>query len=223
MKDITLVIPAKYEAESLPTVLDELSKFNFQIKVVLENNDLKTIDAIKNKKCEIMFQKGRGYGDAIRYGIDKTYTRYFCIFNADGSFIPDEIEQMLLILDKEDADFVFASRYEKNAKSDDDTLVTLVGNFIFSTLGKIFFKLPISDVLYTFVLGKTSCARELNLKQNDFRLCVELPIKAVFSKMKIVSSAANERPRIAGKKKVNAIKDGFLILISMIKYFFKKD
>ena len=31
-----------------------------------------------------------------------------------------------------------------------------------------------------------------------------------------------ERKRIAGKKKVNAIKDGILILIHMIKLFFSK-
>ena len=32
-----------------------------------------------------------------------------------------------------------------------------------------------------------------------------------------------ERERIGGKKKVNAIKDGLLILIEIVKYFFKKN
>ena len=32
MKDITLIIPAKNEVESLPSVLDELSKFEYSIK-----------------------------------------------------------------------------------------------------------------------------------------------------------------------------------------------
>ena len=222
MKDITLIIPAKNEPESLPSVLDELSKFQYTIKVILEKSDLRTINAIRNKDCEIIFQKGNGYGNAINYGIDKTDTSFFCIFNADGSFIPDEIEMMLTRLKNENADFVFASRYEKNAKSEDDTIITLIGNFIFSKIGNIFFKLPISDILYTFVLGKTLSVKKLNLKQDDFRLCVELPIKASFLNMKITSSPAYERARIAGKKKVNAIKDGFLILTAMIKYFLKR-
>ena len=49
-------------------------------------------------------------------------------------------------------DLVFGSRYEKNAGSEDDTIVTLIGNKIFSFLGKVFFSLPLSDILYTFVL-----------------------------------------------------------------------
>ena len=74
--------------------------------------------------------------------------------------------------------------------------------------------------MYTFVLGKVKSVRSLKLKENDFRLCVELPIKAIFSKMTIVSLAAHERPRIAGRKKVNAIKDGFLILSEILNLFF---
>ncbi len=72
------------------------------------------------------------------------------------------------------------------------------------------------------MIGKTSQAKKLSLAQKDFTLCVELPIKAKKQGMKISSINAHERKRIAGKKKVNAIKDGFLILIHMIKLFLKK-
>ena len=36
-------------------------------------------------------------------------------------------------------DFIFSSRYEKEAGSDDDTKLTYLGNKIFTLLGKIFF------------------------------------------------------------------------------------
>jgi len=39
--------------------------------------------------------------------------------------------------------------------------------------------------------------------------------------MKLGCINAFERKRIAGKKKVNAFRDGFLILCHMIKLFFK--
>ena len=118
-------------------------------------------------------------------------------------------------------DFIFGSRYEKNGKSDDDTFITLVGNYFFTILGNIFFKLKISDILYTFVIGKTSSAKNLSLNKNDFGFCIELPIKAKRSEMKIDSIKSHERGRIAGHKKVNAFKDGSLILMYMIKLFFK--
>ena len=176
--DLTLVIPAKKEKESLHLVLNELNKYNYKCLVVLDKNDTETIDSIKNYDCEILYQKNLGYGSALIEGINHINTDFFCIFNADGSFIPSEIKKMFNFLNESKADYVFGSRYQSGSSSEDDTIITLIGNYIFTFIGRIFFKLPITDILYTFVLGKTSKARLLNLKQNDFTFCVELPIKA---------------------------------------------
>ena len=221
MKNITLIIPAKYEKESLPSVLLELKKFPFNIMVILEPADHETIDSIKNFDCTIIHQTNKGYGDALILGIKSVKTEYFCIFNADGSFNPIEISGMYSSLKDKEADIIFGSRYEKNATSEDDTLVTKVGNFIFTKLGKILFKLPITDILYTFVLGKTKMTLDLNLQSQDFAFCVELPIKAQRKDYKIFSTPAHERARMAGKKKVNAIRDGLYILKKMIFMFLK--
>ena len=86
--EITLIIPAKNESESLPKVLDELKKFNFKIIVILRSEDKSTIQSISNYKIQIIFQDGFGYGDALIKGINSLETKYFCIFNADGSFNP---------------------------------------------------------------------------------------------------------------------------------------
>ena len=222
MNDLTLIIPAKSEAESLPIVLNELKEYNYKIDIVLHVTDIDTIEAISEYNVNILYQKNLGYGDALIYGIKNCKTKYFCIFNADGSFDPSEIEQMQENLHKKQLDFIFASRYQENSGSEDDTIITLVGNYIFTHIGKIFFKLNITDILYTFIIGKTEKANILDLKQKDFSFCVELPIKANKMKMKIGCFNSYERKRIAGKKKVKAFKDGFLILKHMIKLFFKK-
>tara|TARA_Y100000816_G_C26072788_1_gene564453 strand:- start:587 stop:1258 length:672 start_codon:yes stop_codon:yes gene_type:complete len=223
MNDLTLVIPAKNEAESLPKVLEELQKFNYNISVVLHKTDHQTIKSIENYNVELVFQENFGYGDALILGMNNCKSKYFCIFNADGSFNPNELEMMKKKVESEKLDFVFASRYQKNSGSDDDTFVTLVGNYFFTLLGKVFFKLNISDILYTYVLGKTESVKNLDLNRKDFTLCVELPIKASRKGMKISSISSFERARIAGKKKVNALKDGSLILFYLIKIFFKKN
>ena len=93
-------------------------------------------------------------------------------------------------------------------------------NCSFTKLGKIFFSLPITDILYTFVLGKTESFKKLNLKEQSFGFCVELPIKAKRNDMRLCSVSAHEKIRIAGKKKVNEFRDGFIILLSMLKLFF---
>ena len=72
------------------------------------------------------------------------------------------------------------------------------------------------------MLGKTSAAKNLNLKYNDFRICVELPIKAKLNDLNYQSIPSKERKRIGGFKKVNALKDGFMILTAILTLFFKR-
>jgi len=222
MNDLTLIIPAKNEAESLPIILNELKKYNYKIDIVLHATDIGTIQAIKEYDVNIVYQENFGYGDALIHGIKQCKTEYFCIFNADGSFNPVEINKMYEALQAKKLDFIFASRYQASSGSEDDTIITLVGNYIFTNIGKIFFRLNISDILYTFIIGKTKQANILDLKQKDFSFCVELPIKAKRMKMKLGCINSYERMRIAGKKKVNAFKDGFLILKHMVRLFFIK-
>ena len=223
MENLTLVIPAKKEKESLPAVLDELKSYNLKIIIVVEKTDIETIESLKGYNVKILYQSGKGYGDALINGINSVDTEFFCIFNADGSFDPKELSFMLHKSSEENYDFVFGTRYEKDCSSDDDTFVTYVGNFIFTLLGKIFFKLKISDILYTYVLGKTSNAQNLNLQSKNFVFCVELPINASRNNHKITTSKSKERARIAGKKKVNAMLDGLSILSGMIRLFFNKN
>ena len=220
MKNLTLIIPAKNESASLPKVLNEVKDYECNIIVILESSDIGTINAIKNLNCKIIHQTGKGYGNALIEGMNNVETEYLCIFNADGSFDPKYLNQMLNAC-KNNLDFIFASRYMNGGGSDDDTLLTTIGNFIFSRIGNIFFSLKLSDILYTFLLGKTESFKKLALKSKDFCLCVEIPIKAKRNKMNFKDMPSYERKRIAGKKKVNEFKDGFKILIYMIRIFFK--
>ena len=219
MKNLTLIIPAREEKESLPQVMDEIKNLDCKKKVILAPDDIDTINAIKNLNVDIIYQNSHGFGDALITGINNVDTDYFCIFNADGSFDPKELKMMYQLINS--TDFVFGSRYMENAGSEDDTIMTYVGNKIFTLIGNLFFSLNISDILYTFVMGRTKKAQTLNLKEKDFGFCVELPIKAKKSNLSMSTCPSNERKRIAGKKKVNEFRDGFNILISMIKLFFK--
>ena len=226
MNDLTLIIPAKNESESLPLVLEALEKLNLKIIISLKENDHSTINSIKkNDKIKLFFQTGNGYGNSLKEAINYCDTKYFCIFNADGSFQQTDLFKMYELIKSND--FVYTTRYEKPGGSEDDTVITFLGNKFFSKLGNILFSLKITDILYTYLMGKTDSFKKLEVKSNDFRFCVELPIKMQINKMNYVSLPSYELKRLAGKKKVNAFKDGFLILSEMIKLFiimfFKKE
>ena len=139
MKDLTLIIPAKNEPESLPYVLIELEKLNLDFIIIMEKKDFVTANAIQNFKSKIYFQNNKGYGDALLSGLNYVNTKYFLIFNADGSMDPNEIPIFYESMIKNNTDLLFASRYKKNGSSEDDTIITFIGNKIFTLIGKIFF------------------------------------------------------------------------------------
>ena len=221
MLDLTLVLPTKKEAESLPIFLKELENYNCKKLICLEKEDLETKKAIENfKNIKILDQKNNGFGNAFIEGIYNVDTEYCCIINADGSMDPKYLPEMRNLC--ETKDFIFASRYQKpNGGSDDDDIVTIIGNYFFTFLGNFLFNLKITDILFLYTLGKTSSFKKLNLKSFDFRLCVEIPIKAKYHNMNYSCISSHERERIGGKKKVNPIKDGLLILFELAKYIFK--
>ena len=224
MSNLTLLIPAKKESESLPVFLRELEGYEYEKLIVMDKEDIETSNSIKNfNNIKILHQEKLGYGNALIEGINNIKTEYFCIINADGSMDPSELKKMLSKIQNDNYDVIFGSRYMKNAGSEDDDLLTLVGNFFFTKIGKFFFKLQISDILYTYVLGKTKLVKNLNLINGDFKICVELPIKTHTNNLSYISIPSFERKRIAGKKKVSPFSDGFKILLEMINLFFKKN
>ena len=221
MNDLTLIIPAKREAESLPIFLKEIENYECKKLIVLQKEDIETKKSIENiKNIEIHEQNNNGYGNALIEGINSVKTEYCCIINADGSMDPKYLKQMKETC--KDLDFVFGSRYQKpGGGSEDDDFVTSIGNYVFTLSGNILFNLKITDILYTYILGKKSSFKNLNLSNFDFRICVEIPIKAKFNNMNYKCLPSYERERIGGKKKVNALKDGLLILSEIVKYFLR--
>ena len=221
MNGLTLLIPAKFEKESLPEVLKELSIYNCKKLIVLKKNDLETIKSIKGKidNTEILFQKGNGYGSALIEGIKHTKSKHLCIFNADGSFEARELIKMYRL--NKTTNFVFGSRYNKDSSSEDDTIVTYIGNKFFSTMGQLFLNLRLNDILYTYIMGETKKFKLLKLREKDFRICIEIPTNIKKHNFSYTLISSHEKKRIGGEKKVNAFFDGFKILQYMLKRIFK--
>ena len=133
----------------------------------------------------LLFNEANQWEYVINNKLKQINTILLCeieVINADGSFEPRDLKPMIDLCKTND--FIFATRYKKNAGSDDDTILTKIGNFFFTLFGKIFFSLRISDILYTYVLGKTAAFKKVNLKSKNFNICVELPIKVQIEKMK---------------------------------------
>ena len=223
-KDITIIIPARDEEASLKKLL---KKFKFYKKLYKEiividgKSKDNTIQVAKSNNCKVINQKGLGYGDAIIKGVNSVKTKYFIIFDADGSKDPVYLKRFIQKLKAKKSDIIFAERYGLGAGSHDDTYLTFIGNRIFTIMGKIFFNLKLNDILHTFFLCEVEKFKKIDLKFKDFYFCVEFPIKAKRYNLTSSFIPTIEKKRYDGVPKVRSFIDGIKILYGMIKLFFK--
>ena len=206
-KILSIVIPARNEEGSLKILLKKFDKFKHyysQIIIVDGKSTDKTIEVAKKFGCKVIKQKKLGYGDAIIQGVNQVKTKYFIIFDADGSKDPIYLKRFASELKKNENNIIFAERYGKNAGSLDDTFITHIGNRIFTIMGKLFFGLKLNDILHTFFLCEVSKFKKLNFKYKDFVFCAEFPILAKKNDLKSSYIPTIEKKRYDGVPKVRS-------------------
>jgi len=95
---LTIIIPARNEEESLGKLLRKFRKYNKfykEIIVIDGQSDDKTKDIAKSNKCIVVKQTNLGYGSAIIQGVNKVKTKYFIVFDADGSKDPIYLKRFI--------------------------------------------------------------------------------------------------------------------------------
>ena len=215
LKDVSLVIATYNEEESIKYVLDELQKFNLGEIIIVDGNSTDNTKAVVEAYgIKFISQNKKGWGSAVKEGIDLTTLPFVTYMDGDGSYNPKALLEMRNLIDSNDA--VFCSRYKDGAKSPDDTPVRALGNRIFTIIVKILFGPKISDSLFFYPMFKKTILKNFDLDSDDFTLCLELPVKVHQTGLKYVEILSEERERYAGVTKVNALTDGFKILIGIL-------
>ena len=214
LKDVSLVIATYNEVECIKYVLDELQQFDLGEIIIVDGNSTDNTRAIaETYDIKFVSQSKNGWGSAVKEGIDLTTLPFVTYLDGDGSYNPKALIEMRNLIDFNDA--VFCSRYKDGAKSPDDTPIRALGNKIFTLIVKALFGPKISDSLFFYPMFKKTILNNFNLDSDDFTLCLELPVKVHQMDLKYVEILSEERERYAGVTKVNALTDGFKILLGI--------
>lgn len=224
LDDIEILIPTFNEEKNLPITIDSLRKIGINNLTILDAlSDDETVRIAKELNCKVLIDpvKRLGFGYSLINGINNSSSKYLCVFDADGSFDPSTIILMRDLLIKKKLDFVFGSRYLGGNTSDDDTLITKIGNFFFSKLISILFNFKTSDALFLYLFGRRESFIRLNLIEKDFKICTEALIKAR-TNYKCEEIYSHEKKRMFGTTKVNRIKDGYLIMKNIFSLWLRK-
>ncbi len=150
LNDLTVVIPAYNEEETLPKVLDELASFSndtyCKIIVVNDGSKDKTADILKSinhPNFSILSHKlNKGYGGALKTGLAAVRTEFAITIDADGQHLLEDIKKLFKHIKEVDADLVIGSR--KGHK--DASLLRKTGKFFIRTLANILMAVPVHDI-----------------------------------------------------------------------------
>ena len=215
LNKVSLIIATYNEEDSLGFVLNEISNYDFFEIIIVDNNSQdKTIDIANKFNTKVITQEKSGWGSAVVQAFNIAEGEYITYMDGDGSYNPKALLEMRNLMNSNDA--VFCSRYKDGAKSPDDTPVRALGNKIFTLIVKVLFGPKISDSLFFYPMFKKNILNHINLDSDDFTLCLEMPVKVHQKDLKYVEILSEERERYAGVTKVNALIDGFKILIGIL-------
>lgn len=149
--EISIVMPCLNEARSLPHCLARAFSFleSNQMPgevIVVDNGRLDESSAVANNLGALVIEeKQKGYGAAIMAGARAARGKYIIIGDADDRYDFSRLLPFVELL-RQGNELVIGNRFkggiQKNAMP---FLHRYVGNPVLSFIGKIFFKVPISD------------------------------------------------------------------------------
>lgn len=231
---ITLCVMTLNEMECISTVMPQVDTTLFdQILVIDGGSTDGTIEWSKQQGYDVYVQKKRGLRQAYLEALPHIKGDVMVTFSPDGNSVPEVLPQLVSEL-KKGYDMIIVSRYLGNAKSEDDSVVTRFGNWMFTTLINVLHGGKYTDAMVIYRGYKKSLFHELKLDDDKAftipeklfftRVSVEplLSMRAARAKLKITEIPGDEPKRIGGERKLQIIRWGLAFLYQVFFDAFKK-
>ena len=217
-KKISVIIPTKNEEESISLMVRELPMEIIKEVIVVDGHSTdRTVEVARELGVKVIPQQGDGYGNAINTALKEARGEYVTFMDADASYNPHSLFDLKRIIEENDIDICFCSRYLPESGSDDDTIIRYLGNKLFTSLLRLVHGVKISDALFLYCLAKRKVFDEISMVSGGFDWCIEFPIRVHNSGFKYREIPSFERKRVAGESKVNALTDGLEIALTLFK------
>jgi dolichol-phosphate mannosyltransferase len=231
---LSVVIPAHNEVESIrATITGVLSALerdgaDYEVIVVDDASSDGTAEAVARVAAEnerVRYTRShypRGFGFAVRAGLDRFQGDAVAIVMADGSDDPEDLLGYRRLLE-EGYDCVFGSRFVKGSVVRDYPKLKLVINRIANIGVRALFRHGYSDTTNAFKAYRREVIETVQpLLSNHFNLTVELPLKAVVRGHSYVVTPISWTNRKAGTSKLSLTEMGsryaFIVLYVFLEH-----
>ncbi len=155
---VTVVIPAKNEAQNLPHVFAGLPSDIHEVILVDGDSTDNTVNVARRLRPDIIIvgQTRKGKGNALACGFAVATGDFIVMLDADGSTNPAEIPRFVTALG-EGADFAKGSRFMPGAGSSDISRIRQFGNFWLNKIVNLLYGTRYTDLCYGYNAFRREC------------------------------------------------------------------
>ena len=223
---IAVVIPTLNECEAVGKVLggvkSAMDGYEYRVLIVDGHSVDGTDEIARNMGADVIYQRGRGYGDALKTGFvharKRLDAKVIVMMDADLTYAPKDIPRLVAPILKDEADIVVGNRFagmQKGAMP----FVNRVGNRVLSLVAKLALGLNVYDTQSGMRAFKSELLESVNLVAVGMPLAMEILAEALSVDARIREVPISYSPRV-GETKLDPIKDGGRILGITVRLMF---
>ncbi|HEY6072474.1 MAG TPA: glycosyltransferase family 2 protein [Anaerolineales bacterium] len=207
--DLTIVIPVYNEAESLPRILPELlqeaERENWQVVLVNDGSMDESAQILLGHQTGpnvkvIQHKVNKGYGGALKTGIESAQTSYVLTMDADGQHSLSDIRGIHQFALAQDADMVIGARDHPQRKD----AYRELGKWLIRGFTRMMVPLHIRDLNSGFKLYRTEIVQQyLDLCPDTMAFSDVITLLFLHQKHLVLEFPIQANERLAGSSSIN--------------------
>lgn len=223
--ELSIVMPCLNEAETVANCIKKAQNFlstnNVKGEILIADNGSTdgSQSISRSLGAKVINVQEKGYGNALKGGIEKAEGIYIIMADADDSYDFESLMPFLLKL-REGYGLVMGNRFKGEIKKGAmPFLHKYLGNPVLSYLGRLFFKIHIGDFHCGMRGFSKEAYKQMNLKTSGMEFASEMIVKSKLNQLSITEVPTILYPDGRTRKPhLNTWRDGWRHLRFLILY-----
>ena len=204
MSQVSIIIPALNEEESIGQVVSEMPWSQIAECIVVDNGSTDRTAELAKAAGARVIQSARGYGAACLAGSRAALVSsdILVYMDGDGSDIIADLQRLTVPIASDEADFVIGSRIKGEREPGSMLSSQIFAGYLVGILLRIFQRVRYTD-MGPFRAIRRSSLEQMGMSELTYGWNLEMQIKAAQYDLRIREITVNYRRRIGGVSKVS--------------------